>query len=54
VSTSSLNLLYDLRVKACVTVQDVKDVLPDVLADVRTWVRLASQFRRHSCCAPMR
>src|SRR5260221_906175 len=34
-----LNLLYDPRVKAGMTVQDVKEVLPDVLADVRTWVR---------------
>jgi hypothetical protein len=34
-----LNLLYDPRVKAGMTVQDVKAVLPDVLADVRVWVR---------------
>src|SRR3954462_6480101 len=34
-----LNLLYDPRIKAGMTVQDVKAVLPDVLADVRTWVR---------------
>ena len=34
-----LNLLYDPRVKAGMTVQDVKAVLPDVLADVRAWVR---------------
>jgi hypothetical protein len=34
-----LNLLYDPRVKAGMTVQDVKEVLPDVLADVRIWVR---------------
>jgi hypothetical protein len=34
-----LNLLYDPRVKAGMTVQDVKAVLPDVLADVRSWVR---------------
>ena len=34
-----LNLLYDPRVKAGMTVQDVKAVLPDVLADVRIWVR---------------
>jgi hypothetical protein len=34
-----LNLLYDPRVKAGMTVQDVKEVLPDVLIDVRTWVR---------------
>ena len=34
-----LNLLYDPRIKAGMTVQDVKEVLPDVLVDVRTWVR---------------
>lgn len=34
-----LNLLYDPRVKAGMTVQDVKEVLPDVLIDVRSWVR---------------
>ena len=34
-----LNLLYDPRVKAGMTVQEVRDVLPEVLADVRTWVR---------------
>jgi hypothetical protein len=34
-----LNLLYDPRIKPGMTVQEVKAVLPDVLADVRTWVR---------------
>jgi hypothetical protein len=34
-----LNLLYDPRIKAGMTVQEVKAVLPDVLADVRAWVR---------------
>jgi hypothetical protein len=34
-----LNLLYDPRIKAGMTVQDVKAILPDVLADVRAWVR---------------
>ena len=33
-----LNLLYDPRVKPGMTVQEVNEVLPDVLADVRTWV----------------
>ena len=33
-----LNVLYDPRVKAGMTVQEVKAVLPDVLADVRAWV----------------
>src|SRR3984957_17909187 len=34
-----LNILYDPRIKAGMTVQEVKAVLPDVLADVRVWVR---------------
>jgi hypothetical protein len=34
-----LNLLYDPRIKAGMTVQEVKVLLPEVLADVRTWVR---------------
>jgi hypothetical protein len=34
-----LNLLYDPRIKAGMTVDEVKAVLPDVLADVRVWVR---------------
>ena len=34
-----LNLLYDPRIRAGMTVQEVKEVLPDVLADVRVWVR---------------
>lgn len=34
-----LNLLYDPRVKPGMTVQEVKAVLPDVLTDVRAWVR---------------
>jgi hypothetical protein len=34
-----LNMLYDPRIKAGMTVQEVKAVLPEVLADVRTWVR---------------
>lgn len=34
-----LNLLYDPRIKAGMTVQEAKAVLPAVLADVRTWVR---------------
>jgi Protein of unknown function (DUF2927) len=34
-----LNLLYDPRIRAGMTVQEVKAVLPDVLADVRAWVR---------------
>jgi hypothetical protein len=34
-----LNLLYDPRIKAGMTVQEVKAVLPAVLADVRVWVK---------------
>ncbi|KWV52981.1 hypothetical protein AS156_09855 [Bradyrhizobium macuxiense] len=34
-----LNLLYDPRIKAGMTVQEVKAVLPDALADVRAWVK---------------
>jgi hypothetical protein len=34
-----LNLLYDPRIKAGMTVTEVKAVLPEVLADVRVWVR---------------
>lgn len=34
-----LNILYDPRIKAGMTVQEVNAVLPQVLADVRVWVR---------------
>jgi hypothetical protein len=34
-----LNILYDPRVKAGMTVTEVKAVLPEVLGDVRAWVR---------------
>jgi hypothetical protein len=34
-----LNVLYDPRIKAGMTVEEVKAVLPEVLADVRAWVR---------------
>jgi Protein of unknown function (DUF2927) len=34
-----LNLLYDPRVKPGMTLQEVKAVLPDVLTDVRSWVK---------------
>jgi hypothetical protein len=33
-----LNLLYDPRIKPGMTVQEVRAVLPEVLADVRAWV----------------
>jgi hypothetical protein len=32
-------VLYDPRIRAGMTVAEVKAVLPDVLADVRAWVR---------------
>jgi hypothetical protein len=34
-----LNLLYDPRIRAGMTVGEVNAVLPEVLADVRAWVR---------------
>ena len=34
-----MNVLYDPRIKAGMTVEQVNAVLPDVLADVRVWVR---------------
>src|SRR6478672_7432248 len=34
-----LNLLYDPRIKPGMTVQEVRAVLPQVLADVRAWVK---------------
>jgi hypothetical protein len=34
-----LNVLYDPRIKAGMTVAEVKAVLPEVLRDVRVWVR---------------
>jgi hypothetical protein len=34
-----LNLLYDPRIKAGMTVSEVNAVLPGVIPDVRTWVR---------------
>ncbi len=33
-----MNILYDPRIKPGMTVQEVKAVLPEVLADVRIWV----------------
>lgn len=40
-----LNLLYDPRVKAGMTVQEVRAVLPAVLADVRAWVKQVNGLR---------
>lgn len=40
-----LNLLYDPRVKAGMTVQEVKVVLPAVLTDVRAWVKQVNDLK---------
>jgi hypothetical protein len=40
-----LNLLYDPRIKAGMTVAEVKTVLPEVLADVRVWVRRVNDLK---------
>ncbi len=34
-----LNILYDPRIRAGMTIAEVEEVLPEVLADVRAWVR---------------
>jgi hypothetical protein len=39
-----LNILYDPRIKAGMTVAEVKAVLPEVLADVRVWVRKVNKL----------
>jgi hypothetical protein len=39
-----LNILYDPRIKAGMTVEEVKAVLPDVLADVRVWVKKVNEL----------
>ena len=39
-----LNLLYDPRIKAGMTVAEVKAVLPEVLVDVRVWVKKANNL----------
>jgi hypothetical protein len=40
-----LNLLYDPRIRPGMTVDEVKTVLPAVLADVRAWVRKVNGLR---------
>ncbi|TQF34871.1 hypothetical protein UNPF46_27200 [Bradyrhizobium sp. UNPF46] len=40
-----LNLLYDPRIKAGMTVAEVKALLPTVLADVRTWVKQVNDLK---------
>jgi Protein of unknown function (DUF2927) len=39
-----LNILYDPRIKPGITVAEVKAVLPEVLADVRIWVRKVNEL----------
>jgi hypothetical protein len=41
-----LNLLYDPRIKAGMTVQEVKAILPEVLADVRVWVAKVNHLEK--------
>ncbi len=40
-----LNILYDPRVKAGMTVDEVRAVLPDVLTDVRAWIQKANDLK---------
>jgi hypothetical protein len=39
-----LNLLYDPRIKPGMTVEEVKVVLPDAIADVRAWVKKVNKL----------
>jgi hypothetical protein len=39
-----LNLLYDPRITPGMTVDEVRAVLPAVLADVRVWVRKVNKL----------
>jgi hypothetical protein len=40
-----LNLLYDPRIRPGMTVAEVKAVLPQVLADVRIWVKRVNDLK---------
>ncbi|MEK9284441.1 MULTISPECIES: DUF2927 domain-containing protein [unclassified Bradyrhizobium] len=40
-----LNLLYDPRIRPGMTVQEVRALLPDVLADVRAWVKRVNELK---------
>ena len=40
-----MNILYDPRIKAGMTVTDVRAVLPDVLVDVRAWVQKTNDLK---------
>jgi hypothetical protein len=39
-----LNILYDPRIKAGMTVQEVKAVLPQVISDVRVWINRVNEL----------
>ena len=41
-----MNILYDPRIKAGMTVADVRSVLPAVLADVRVWIAKTNGLER--------
>ncbi len=40
-----LNLLYDPRIRPGMTVLEVRSVLPEVLADVRAWVKQVNELK---------
>ncbi len=40
-----LNILYDPRIKAGMSVEEVKAALPEVLADVRAWVKKVNNLQ---------
>ena len=40
-----LNVLYDPRIKAGMTVLEVRSVLPEVIADVRIWVKRVNELK---------
>jgi hypothetical protein len=40
-----LTVLYDPRIKPGMTVLEVRSVLPEVLADVRNWVKRVNELK---------
>ena len=40
-----LNVLYDPRIKAGMTVLEVRSMLPEVLVDVRAWVKRVNDLK---------
>ena len=40
-----LNVLYDPRIRPGMTVLEVRSVLPEVLADVRIWVKKVNELK---------